>query len=140
MTILIPEKNAEDSCFHALYKDGILIGQGGTRDVYLVKDNPDKVIKVSNKPSNFANWSEILVYMHYKDYGQLAEIFSWSWSGKFIVMERLAPLTIDEIRRIVFPCYLTDRKPENYGKDPHDNIKALDYAALKVDVWSLPKI
>ena len=52
-------------------------------------------------------------------------------------MERLVPLSWDEFASHSFPCYLTDRKLENYRKDALGKIKSLDYAALVIDVpWS----
>jgi hypothetical protein len=60
---------------------------------------------------------EILVYSQFKDTGELAKLFSWSWSGKFLIMERLAPLDPGDLSSHRIPSYLTDRKPENYGKD-----------------------
>jgi hypothetical protein len=76
---------------------------------------------------------EILVYDQFKDGDELAKIFSWSWSGRFVVMERLMPLQMGDIDSYQFPWFLTDRKPENYGKDASGKIKALDYAALVID-------
>ncbi|AYR21991.1 hypothetical protein D6I95_17605 [Alcaligenes faecalis] len=72
------------------------------------------------------------MYSQFKDTGDLAELFSWSWSGKFLVMERLFPLELNEFNSHRMPRYLTDRKPENYGKDASGKIKALDYAALAI--------
>jgi len=75
---------------------------------------------------------EILVYNQFNEGDDLAEIFSWSWSGKFLVMERLTRLSPGDLNSYNFPSYLTDRKPENYGKDASGKIKALDYAALAI--------
>jgi len=75
---------------------------------------------------------EILVYDQFKDGDELAKIFSWSWSGRFVIMERLMPLSPGDLGSYTFPCYLTDRKSENYGKDASGKIKALDYAALAI--------
>lgn len=72
------------------------------------------------------------MYNQFKEGDELAKIFSWSWSGRFIVMERLEPLSPEDLRLCTFPYYLTDRKPENYGKDASGKIKALDYAALAI--------
>jgi len=47
-------------------------------------------------------------------------------------MERLKPLENGDLDAYSFPYYLTDRKPENYGKDDSGKIKALDYAALAI--------
>lgn len=109
------------------------IARGSGRDAYEIPGHPDKVLKVSNRQSNFSNWMEILVYEQFSERDELAEIFSWSWSGKFLVMERLSPLLPGEISSHNFPLYLTDRKTENYGKDASGKIKALDYAALVID-------
>jgi len=75
---------------------------------------------------------EILAYNQFKESGDLAEIFSWSWSGKFVVMERLAPLAERDLDSYSFPNYLTDKRPENYGKGASGKIKALDYALLAI--------
>lgn len=131
MKIRIPRCASPDSCFEFLWLHcPELIARGTVRDVYEIPGHPDKVLKVSNRQSNFSNWTEILVHNQFKDSGDLAEIFSWSWSGKFIVMERLSKLSPGDLELHRFPYYLTDRKRENYGKDVSGRIKALDYAAL----------
>jgi len=104
--------------------------RGSNRDVYEIPGH-DKVLKVSNRQTNFSNWSETIIYHYNKDNGDLAEIFSWSWSGKFIIMEKLTSLAQGDMDGYNYPDYLTDRKPENFGRDSSGIIKALDYAALK---------
>lgn len=133
MTIEIPRQTSPDDSFESLWLEcPNLIARGTGRDVYEIPDHPDKVLKVSNRQSNFSNWMEILVHNQFKDRDELATIFSWSWSGRFIVMERLTPLSPGDLSSHEFPYYLTDRKPENYGKDASGKIKALDYAALSI--------
>lgn len=66
------------------------------------------------------------MYKQFKDGDELAKIFSWSWSGRFVVMERLVPLSWEEFISHSFSCYLTDRKLENYGTDALGKIKSLD--------------
>jgi hypothetical protein len=100
--------------------------------VYEIPEHQDKVLKVANCQTNFSNWMEILVYSNFKKSNDLAQILSWSWSGKFVVMERLLPLAEGDLGAYNFPHYLTDRKPANYGKDASGKIKALDYAALAI--------
>lgn len=132
-TIEIPRHTSPDQSFESLWLQcSILIARGTSRDVYEIPDHPDKVLKVSNRQSNFSNWMEILVHNQFKDRDELATIFSWSWSGRFIVMERLKPLSTGELNSYDLPFYLTDRKPMNYGKDASGKIKALDYAALSI--------
>lgn len=134
MTIDIPRHASPDCHFESLWLEcPTLIARGTGRDVYEIPDHADKVLKVSNRQSNFSNWMEILVYDQFKDGDELAKIFSWSWSGRFVVMERLIPLQRGDIDSYQFPWFLTDRKPENYGKDASGKIKALDYAALAID-------
>ncbi|WP_439852509.1 hypothetical protein [Pseudomonas syringae] len=134
MTTHIPRHNSPDCQFESLWLEcKNLIARGTGRDAYEISGHPDKVLKVSNRQSNFSNWMEILVYEQFKDRDELATIFSWSWSGRFVVMERLIPLSPGDLCSYTFPYYLTDRKPENYGKDATGKIKALDYAALAID-------
>jgi len=131
MPIDIPRHTSPDCHFESLWLECTnLVARGTARDVYEIPDHPDKVLKVSNRQSNFSNWMEVLVYDQFKDNDELAKIFSWSWSGRFIIMERLIPLSPGDLNSHRFPYYLTDRKPENYGKDASGKIKALDYAAL----------
>lgn len=137
MTIEIPKQPSPDSCFECLWLNCTdRIGRGSGRDVYAIPEHDDKVLKVSNRQSNFSNWSEVVAYHHLKDSGELAEIFAWSWSGKFVVMERLAPLQSGDLDGYRFPRYLTDRKPENYGRDSSGKIKAFDYASLTLEHYS----
>lgn len=129
MTIEIPRKYAPDTEFEALWLSCLeLIRRGTTRDAYAIPEHDDKVLKVSNRQVNFQNWSEIILYQHKKDTCHLAKIFSWSKSGRFLVMEKLSPVDSDDMAGFIYPSYLTDRKPANYGKDSEGKIKALDYA------------
>lgn len=133
MALTIPRHTSPDSHFESLWLESPRrIGRGTSRDVYEIPDHPEKILKVSIGQSNFCNWMEILVYNQFKETGHLAELFSWSWSGKFLVMERLMPLDEGDFSPHCCPKYLSDRKPENYGKDASGKIKALDYAALSI--------
>src|SRR6476661_6671858 len=69
---------------------GPLIGRGTTRDVYAIPGYPDKVLKVCVVPSNQTNWIESVIYFTAGTYqSSFAAVHSISWSGKFLVMERL---------------------------------------------------
>lgn len=132
MAIEIPKRGSTDSRFETLWLHCIeRIARGSNRDVYAIPEHDEKILKVANRQVNFANWSEIITHQHRKEAGDLAEIFSWSWSGKFIVMERLSPLGPGDFEQYSPPEYLTDRKPENFGRDSGGRIKVLDYASLK---------
>lgn len=65
-----------------------------------------------------------------------AAVHSVSWSGRFLVMERLlSVVTASELSaaRANLPPFVNDRKPENYGKDVNGKIKMLDYGMLELD-------
>lgn len=128
----VPAPNSPDSCFEQLWLTHAgLIGRGTTRNVYALRDLDDIVLKVSTTPSNFTNWAEIVAYHFNQEGNELAKVTSWSWSGKFLVMERLAQLNVGDLSNYQFPSYITDRKLENFGRDKDGLIKALDYASLK---------
>jgi len=134
LVIQIPRISSPDSQFESFWLEcPDLVARGTGRDVYAIPGNQEKVLKVSNRQTNFSNWMEILVHSQFKETGDLAEIFSWSWSGKFVVMERLTPLVDGDLDAYKFPDYLTDRKRANYGRDASGKIKALDYALIAID-------
>lgn len=145
MTLTIPTSNATDVQFEDLWRScasaGPRISHGTTRDVYEIPGHPDKVLKVCVVPSNQTNWIESVIYHAAGRYrSSFAVVHSVSWSGKFLVMERLTSgVTAAELNaaRSSFPPFVNDRKPENYGKDANGNIKMLDYAMLCLDTAPL---
>lgn len=79
MSTHIPPHTSPDCHFEYLWLEcPTLIARGTVRDAYEIPGHPDKVLKVSNRQSNFSNWMEILVYEQFKDRGELAAIISWS--------------------------------------------------------------
>jgi hypothetical protein len=120
---------------------GSRIGRGTTRDVYAIPDHPDKVLKVCVVPSNKTNWIESVIYSNAgRHQSSFAAVYSISWSGKFLVMERMTvDVTAAELSaaRSTFPLFVNDRKPENYGKDSNGRIKMLDYGMLDLDATLL---
>nr|WP_278991061.1 hypothetical protein [Plesiomonas shigelloides] len=135
-------QNAPDNYFEALWQQcQNRIGRGSGRDVYEIpSENNDKVLKVSSRHSNFSNWAEIIIYNNAFDQSYFAEIFSWSLSGKFLVMERLSPVTPAQLSGHMTPMSITDKKAENFGIDKSGNIKLLDYALFTFDVKPLFKM
>ncbi|QHE87231.1 hypothetical protein [Hydrogenophaga sp. BPS33] len=136
MSILIPSFNSPGSDFEKLVSQcPNKIARGSTRDVFEIPDHPDKVLKSANVPTNYANWAEMVVY-HSADENQrfFAKVHSISWSGKFLVMERLSRVTFAEVSPVLhtFPRFINDRKPVNFGKDSEGNIKMLDYALVNL--------
>lgn len=131
MTIQIPPPNAPDPYFEALWQQCLQrIARGSNRDVYEIPDHHDKVLKVANRPGNFSNWSEIVMYKSASEKKYFAQVISWSWSGKFLVMERLTPVTRDELTGHAFPNWLNDKKSENFGRATSGEIKVLDYGLV----------
>lgn len=131
MTLAIPPTNAPDSVFEEFWLLCLnRIDRGSTRDVFEIPDHPDKVLKVLTRQSNFANWAEIVTYTAATDKSFFAAIHSWSSSGRFLVMERLAPITLQDIASHQTPQFVNDKKPSNFGKDAAGKIKLLDYASL----------
>lgn len=144
MTFTIPPINATDVQFEELWRicasAGRRIGRGTTRDVYEIPGHPDKVLKVCVVPSNQSNWIESVIY-HAAGHNQryFAAVHSTSWSGRFLVMERLTgSVTAADLSgvRSSFPPFINDRKPENFGKDANGQIKMLDYGMLDLDTAS----
>lgn len=134
MAIKIPNMHEPDADFEKFWLSCInRIARGSNRDVYDIPDN-DMVLKVSNRQANFANWTEITTYINSQNSHHLAKVISWSWSGKFLVMEKLTPVTLSELQGVHFPCYIDDKKPENFGKDSQGNIKVLDYGMLNLSM------
>nr|WP_314709562.1 hypothetical protein [uncultured Comamonas sp.] len=139
MILNIPPINATEAQFEEFWRSclsngGPRIGRGTTRDVYEIPGHPDKVLKVCSVPSNYSNWAESVIYNSAGDFQQcLAEVISISWSGKFLVMERLTPgVTANELASELanFPWFLNDKKPSNFGKTANGKIKMLDFAML----------
>jgi hypothetical protein len=131
MPIEIPTKNSPDSKFEELWmKCQNRIGRGTTRDVFEILEHEDKVLKVMTRPSSYSNWAEVVVYHAATDKSFFAEVHSWSLSGKFLVMERLYPVTLKEIGGHQTPQFVNDRKLTNFGKDKFGKIKLLDFANL----------
>lgn len=129
----IPPPNSPDACFEALWqKCTERVGRGTTRDVYAIADE-DKVLKVAITPSYFANWAEIVLYHRAGDKSYFAEVFSWSMSGKYLVMQRLDEVAASELSGHKTPMSITDKKPSNFGKDKSGNIKLLDYAMFSFE-------
>jgi hypothetical protein len=130
VAIKIPAMHEPDALFEQFWLSCVKrIARGSNRDVYEIPEH-DMVLKVSNRQANFANWSEITAYSHSKNSAYLAKVISWSWSGKYLVMEKLSPVTLNDLNGQQFPNYITDKKPGNFGKDAQGNIKVLDYGML----------
>jgi len=137
--VTVPPYNAPDDSFKELLKQcNLLSDKGTTRDVYEIPGE-NKVLKAVKKPSNYANWNEIVVWQSLSDQLKplFAEIFSFSRSGRFLVMEQLDPLSFGEGHNSQrYPRFLSDKvKPQNFGRSRIDpqHIKALDYGCVLLE-------
>jgi hypothetical protein len=137
LTHPVPQSNACDHVFDAFFQscNGGLIRNGSTRDAYAITCHPDKVIKVGTKPAYVTNWVEIVTYLKVRNKIYFAEIFSWSQSGKYLVMERLTPLSSRaELNGWKLPEFVNDYlKTENFGKTATGTIKCLDYGMIDLE-------
>lgn len=143
MTHPVPALHAPDSVFDAFFKacNGGLVGNGTTRDAYAITCHPDKVIKVAKTAAFVTNWIEIVTYTKIKNNSYFAEIFSWSQSGKYLVMERLTPLSSHtDLKGSSLPKFVGDiSKAKNFGISQAGLIKCLDYANIELDDQPLHK-
>ncbi|AYR22302.1 hypothetical protein RC54_00035 [Herbaspirillum rubrisubalbicans] len=90
-----------------------------------------------NQPGYFTNWVEIITYQVASEKQYFAHVFSWSMSGKFLVMERLSPVKLADLAGHATPAYINDKKPENFGRSKSGEIKLLDYGMLELPIGQL---
>jgi hypothetical protein len=131
--VQIPEAFSPDEDFQSLINNHCKKTEvGSSRDVYEVEE-PCCVVKVAKNDLNvISNWIEIAIYSWVSDNSSLAEIYSFSASGKYLVMEKLeTPAAQEATNSFVWPPFVTDRKPDNIGVDKNGNCKILDYAFPK---------
>lgn len=136
-----PPPNSPDTDFEKLWlKCPKKIGTGSSRDVFEI--DGDYVLKVSNKPINFSNWSEIVIYTRALDKSFFAEVKSWSNSGKFMVMEKLQSIHASQLVGHRLPSCIFDKKTANFGMDKSGDIKLLDFASFDFNhnpLFTMPK-
>jgi hypothetical protein len=110
--------------------------RGGSRRVYYVKNNPDRVIKEVRADSfvgtNFIEW---FVWNWIKDTGLrevFGECFEISETGRYLIMERLDDLAEDEYSKTPsVPDWLTDVWHRSFGKNRERRIKIRDYNSVR---------
>jgi hypothetical protein len=115
---------------------GERIGGGSSRDVFVDRENTNRVIKRA-KGSVGANWIEYLVWVAARDTrwkDVLTECFSISQSGKFLCMERVqAPIEAAQYPNVpIVPWWLQDLQPKNFGTAPDGSVKVCDYAMVSL--------
>lgn len=116
--------NAIDN--HPRVKDTIIdalvggyIGGGTYRDVYALKCDPAKVIKVETRGKSFSNVHEMAIWEELKGTKWekwLAPIYYIDAYGVSMIQARTIPLRRDEWRLLKrLPSIFTDLKPANFG-------------------------
>lgn len=125
----------EDTKFLPLV--GSEIGRSTARVAFEVQGHPNFVIKKALLPGAFSNRVEYLVWQQVADEPNLAAVLgacpAMSFSGDYLLMERLNDLstsTHKAARRA--PCWVTDRKPSNFGINASGEVKMRDYAQLNL--------
>jgi hypothetical protein len=132
-SLKIPDLFSDDCEFDGLICNENYLGQGTTRKVYKVNGCcSEKVIKISLGSSNVSNWNEYIIYQMSEYKKVLGEIFSISYSGKYLIMEYLPDTDPQDRNSIDIPSWWTDRKPENFGISK-DGVKLRDYANFKIN-------
>lgn len=130
----IPTPNSPDAQFEELWqKRPVRIGRGTGRDVYELDGHADKVLKVSTLPSNVANWTEVVAYTFSNDKTFFGEVYSWSMSGRFLVMEHLEDVDPQHLSGLEIPWFVNDKKTSALGRARDGSIKLRDYGMLAID-------
>ncbi|KQX38193.1 hypothetical protein ASD04_11270 [Devosia sp. Root436] len=144
-----------DAEFEALIdRNSPSLGKGGSRLVHAALGRDDLVIKESLQPfpsGNFTEWTvwnavekmaeDIMGNQQNTDLLTLfARCFSISQNGRYLMMERLLPLEpTDRVPMTKFPQWLTDKKPNAFGRTAEGQIKVLDYGLINFYLALNPK-
>lgn len=98
---------------------GKLLGNGMSRQVFVLETDPTKVVKVEAYGGYFQNVREWEAWkdLGHTKYGKyIAPCVSISPNGSVLVQERVEPITPDELRAARLPSFLCDFKATNYGR------------------------
>lgn len=96
---------------------GKYISSGRDRDVYVVANDPDWVVKIERNPTDFQNatewniWREVVGTQWEKWFAPCAKI---SDNGICLIMARTTPLPPEQYPKVL-PDFLCDLKPANFG-------------------------
>lgn len=127
----IPAQFSSDAIFKELQDTHCsFLKKGTSRKVYDIKGT-EYVLKVAIKKENIVcNWTEIVAFHAFdNDQAKLGRVFSWSVSGKFLVMEKLN-MQSHPGETFNFPTWVNDRKYSNVGKAEDGTYKICDYALV----------
>jgi hypothetical protein len=109
------------------------IGRMGTgRIVYSHRTDPQLVIKEGRKKPYVQNWTEWLLYTNLDSAPHqqevLGKVVDMSYSGRFLIMERLDDLaTAEQLSRRRYPAWHTDTKADAFGVNAAGDIRVRDF-------------
>ena len=140
--IAIPLPNSPDDLFLQMWQQcalggGHLLARGTMRDVYEIPGH-NLVLKVCTGRSYKQNWSEIVAYGACEPKLQLAAVESWSFFGRFLVMEKLTHVSAQDLVNYTYPSILNDRKPNAIGRASDGSLKVMDYGMLRLNIVNFP--
>ncbi|MHA6731962.1 hypothetical protein [Devosia sp. A369] len=135
-----------DAAFEGVISRDDFVGEGQTRKVFGVVGYADVVIKESKAAypdANFTEWTvwHALVKMQEDILGNepnaelrllFAQCFAISETGRFLMMERLTKLEIEDPHPAghKFPLWLNDKKKSAFGKAQDSQLKVMDYGIV----------
>jgi hypothetical protein len=127
-------KKLADATMHAMC--GGKIGHGTSRYVFEVRKDPTMVIKEVHLPFVGANLFELFVWNAVsatKWRPVFGECLAISDSGRYLMMERLDDIEeADHPNTPSVPVWMSDVKPENFGRTKAGLIKIRDYGMAKI--------
>lgn len=122
---------------------GALIGEGSRRAVYRYSTDVRFVLKREKKLPPIENIVEWVLWNELRDSSysiHLGKLFAISESGRFLVMERLESISLNDYAKSPdVPLWLADVKPDMFGKNVEGLVKVRDYGNLKFDVDRLAR-
>ena len=129
---LLPQPFSTDSAFEEFVEMHCEhLATGTSREVHAVRGARYVVKIAKDNEKRICNWIEVTSFLSFRgDQPRLGEIYSWSVSGKYIVMERL-DTSREPPSDFVPPAWVTDSGSKNGGSDDSGRYKLCDYAMIK---------
>ncbi|MBL4582965.1 MAG: hypothetical protein JKY29_14265 [Gammaproteobacteria bacterium] len=121
------------------------VGRGSNRLVFAVLGTSEYVIKESKQAFHYSNFVEWLVWGAVSEMkedilgnapneemaGKFAECVAISHSARYLMMERLSPISSSaQLQLSNFPQWLNDKKLSAFGTSPDGSVKVMDYGMV----------
>lgn len=114
---------------------GELLGQGQYREVYAVRGDPTRVLKVEREARAFHNIKEYHVWQEVCEWEKgrkwLAPVFDISAHGKYLVQARTVPVLARDLPKLI-PAFFTDTKHQNWGRLPDGRVVCHDFGSMRL--------